>query len=113
MHEVALISGVLEIIDQYTHRLDGRKVKTVNLIVGEMTNAVPEALGMAFAALSRGTVAEGAELVIKKVPLTARCTACGWEGKTEKHEFICPQCSALGLDIVTGRELYVESLEVD
>jgi len=110
---MALMAGVFDIITRHTLEIPDKKVTRVTLVVGEMTNAVPYALEAAFAVYAQGTAAEGAELIIKEVPLTARCPVCGWEGKTEKHVFICPGCSGLGLEIKTGRELYVESLEVD
>lgn len=113
MHEMALMAGVFDIIRQYTAHIPEQKVTRVTLIVGEMTNAVPDALEAAFEVLSAGTNAEGALLDIKTVPLTAGCLECGWEGKTEKHLFVCPKCSSPCLEIKSGRELYVESLEVD
>ncbi|PKM47397.1 MAG: hydrogenase maturation nickel metallochaperone HypA [Firmicutes bacterium HGW-Firmicutes-8] len=113
MHEMALMAGVFDIIKQYTTDLEESRVTKVTLVVGEMTNAVPEALQSAFAVYSAGTVVEGAELLIREIPLTAECMSCGWAGKTEKHLFICPQCSSLGLELKTGRELYLESLEVE
>jgi len=113
LHEMALMGGVFDIIKQYTADLPDKKVTRVTLVVGEMTNAVPEALEAAFEVYAKGTAVEGAELVIRRIPLTACCTACGWQGKVEEHMFICPRCSGLGLEIRSGRELYVESLEVD
>ncbi len=113
MHEMAMMAGVFDIIRQHTAGLSDNKVTRVTLVVGEMTNAVPEALEAAFTVYSAGTLVEGAEMVIKKIPLTAHCISCGWEGKIEKHMFICPHCSSLAMEIKTGRELYVESLEVD
>ena len=113
MHEMALMAGVFDIIKQYTRGLTGQKVIRVTLVVGELTNAVPEALRAAFEVYGSGTLVEGAELVIKEIPLKAKCLACGWEGKTEKHVFMCPECSALGMEVISGRELYVETLEVD
>lgn len=113
MHEMALMSGVFDIINTYTAEIPEKKVTKVTLVVGEMSNAVPEALEMAFTVFSQGTMAEGAELEIKEIPLTAKCPKCGWEGRIEKHTFLCPQCSALDIQILTGRELAVESLEVD
>ncbi len=113
MHEMALMVGVFEIIKQHTAGLTGKKVTRVTLVVGEMTNAVPEALELAFEVYASGTIAQEAELDIKEVPLKVRCQSCGWAGTTEKYVFVCPQCSSLGLEIIAGRELYVESLEVD
>ena len=112
MHEMSLMAGVFDIIKQHTADLHCRVTK-VNLVVGEMTNAVPAALEAAFMVYAGGTNVAGAKLVITVIPLTAYCKECRWEGKIEQHEFICPQCSSLGLQIKSGRELYVESLEVD
>ncbi len=113
MHEMALMAGVFDIIRQYTTDLSDKNVTRVTLVVGEMTNAVPEALEAAFEVHAKGTPVEGAKLVIKDIPLVARCRSCGWEGKTEKHVFMCPGCSSFGMELISGRELYVESLEVE
>ncbi|PKM80431.1 MAG: hydrogenase maturation nickel metallochaperone HypA [Firmicutes bacterium HGW-Firmicutes-14] len=113
MHEMALMAGVFEIISRYTADFPEKRVTKVTLVVGEMTNAVPEALEAAFEVYANSTNVEGAELVIKEIPLLARCTECGREGRIEKHMFVCPACSSLSMEIKSGRELYVDSLEVD
>lgn len=113
MHEMALMSGVFDIIKKYTADIPEKRVTKVTLIVGEMTNAVPEALEAAFLVLSQDTNTEGAELEIKQIPLTAYCSNCGWEGKIQKYSFVCPNCSSYGAEIKSGRELSVESLEVE
>lgn len=113
MHEMALMSGVFDIIKKYTADIPEKKVTKVTLVIGELSNAVPEALEMAFTVFSQGTAAEGAELEIKEIPLTARCLKCGWEGPVEKYSFSCGACSAVEVEILTGRELAVESLEVE
>lgn len=113
MHEMALMAGIFDIIKRHTADISDKKVTIVTLVIGKMTNTVPEALEAAFEVYAQGTMVEGAELVIKEVPLVAHCHACSWEGEIEKHMFICPHCSSLGMEIKSGRELYVESLEVD
>ncbi len=113
MHELALMAGVFDIVKKYTAELPDKKVTRVTLVVGELTNAVPEALESSFQVYAKGTNVEGAELIVRRIPLTALCVECRWEGKVEEHTFICPKCSGLGLEIKTGRELYVESMEVE
>lgn len=113
MHEMALMAGVFDIIKKYTADISDKKITRVTLVVGELTNAVPAALEAAFEVYAKDTTVQEADLVIKTVPLTARCRECGWQGETEKHVFVCPKCSSFGVEILSGRELYVESLEVD
>jgi len=73
----------------------------------------PEAMQMAFEAMRTDTPAAGAELEIETVPLTARCGGCGWTGEIEPYKFLCPACSSMQMEILTGRELYIDSLEVE
>lgn len=113
MHEMSLMASIFDIINQNLTAHPGVRVLRVKLVVGAMTNAVPDALQMAFTAMSRGTPVEGAELLIEDVPLTARCLECEWQGGIEQYKFLCPVCSSMQVEILTGRELYLDSLEVE
>lgn len=113
MHEMSLMASIFDIIKQNLAAYPGTRVKKVKLVVGAMTNVVPDAMQLAFEAMSRDTPVEGAELVIREVPLTARCRECGWEGEIEQYSFLCPECSSLTIEVLTGRELYLESMEVE
>lgn len=113
MHEMSLMASMFDIINQNLTAYPGVKVVKVKLVVGTMTNVVPDAMLLAFEAMGRDTPVAGAELVIEEVPLTARCGECGWQGGIEPYSFQCPACSSLTVEILTGRELYLESLEVE
>jgi hydrogenase nickel incorporation protein HypA/HybF len=110
---MALMAGVFDIIAKYTVGLDAKKVTKVCLKVGELTNAVPDALQAAFSVYAQGTNVEGATLEIEEIPLICCCQDCDWQGKIEKYFFICPKCTSGSLEVVSGRELRVDSLEVD
>ncbi len=113
MHEMSLMASIFDIVTQNLAAYPGVRVLQVRLVVGAMTNVVPDAMQLAFEAMSRGTPVEGAVLLIEEVPLTARCGACGWQGELAVHRLLCPACSALQLEVLSGRELYVDSLEVE
>lgn len=113
MHEMSLMASIFDIINQNLTGYPGARVIKVKLVVGAMTNVVPAALQMAFTAMSSGTPVEGAELLIEEVPLTACCHECGWQGEIEQYKFFCPVCSSMQVEIMTGRELYLDSLEVE
>jgi len=51
--------------------------------------------------------------IVERVPLVGRCAACGKEQHVERYSFLCPSCRNGALEIISGRELKVESLEVD
>lgn len=113
MHEMAIAQGVLDIaLDSAVSHGAGR-VLVIKIQAGEMTEVEPEALRFCFSALAAGTAAEGAALEIEVLPLVGRCRDCGREFRVERYRFLCPACGSAGVEIVSGRELRVEHLEVE
>lgn len=113
MHEMAIAEGILDIAVKTAVSHGAAKVKGVKVLAGELTGIVPEALEFGFSALAAGTVADRACLSICIVPLTGRCRDCGHESRVDKYRFVCENCSSYAVEIVSGRELKVESVEVE
>ena len=110
---MSLMGGVFEVIEQTISQYDVKNVLKVKLKVGELTNAEPDALSMAFEAYSAGTACEGAELIIERVPLRAECKECRYEFTVPSMIFLCPNCKSTSIKIIQGEELLLESLEVE
>lgn len=113
MHEMAIAEGILDIALDYAARNDAQQVQCISLLLGEMAGVETEALQFCFESLARGTIAEKAELKLHMMPLLGRCTDCGKQTHIERYNFVCPECGAGPLEILSGRELQVEYLEVD
>ncbi|MBP2634875.1 MAG: hybF [Firmicutes bacterium] len=113
MHELALAQGVLDIVLSTAVGNNAVRVAGVKVIAGELTGTVPEALEMGFAALAKGTIAENARLLIQLAPATGHCRDCGSTTDIDKHSFVCQACGSHAIEIITGRELLVESVEVE
>ena len=73
---------------------------------------VPESLRFCFDVVSRETPLAGAELHIEEVPVTARCNECRHEWSLSGPEFHCPSCKGGRIEILTGRELDIQSIEI-
>jgi len=73
---------------------------------------VDESMIFYFGFMSQGTIAAGAGLVFKHPRARLCCRSCGQVYTPEKMDFHCPSCGEQQGDIVGGRELYVESLEI-
>lgn len=111
MHEFAVARELCDLIERTVRDHHAGRVASARLLLGEMTCVDPETLGFAFEVACRGTVAEGCRLDIVRVPLVLRCRACGEEGATDPLA-PCPACGATGYDIVQGREIRLDSIEV-
>ncbi len=113
MHETAIVSGLFEIINRQVSEHRIRKVSRVRLKVGDFAAVEPMTLTGCFEVFAEGTVVEGAELVIQRVPITGGCRACGLEFEVKNYDFRCPDCANSTVDMLSGKELYIDSLDVE
>lgn len=113
MHELSITQTLLDIVLEQAETHDAQRVGQVRLVIGEMSGIVDDSVRFYFELLSKGTIAEGARLAVRRVPATARCSECGERFAFERLSWACPKCGAVRLEIVEGKEMYIESLEVE
>ncbi len=113
MHELALTEGILQIVREQAEKNGFERVLEISLRVGEYSGIVPECLLEFFPIVSRGTVAEGAELAIRPVAAAFSCFDCGYEGPIPRRTACCPRCGGTAIRMTAGREFYVENLKVE
>lgn len=113
MHEMSLMASIFEILKKHLPDETQSKVTKVSLVVGKLTNAVPDALQMAFEAFAKDTVFEGAVLEIQVIPIKVRCLDCQQESELEQPIFLCPSCNSPVVEVLSGREMYIDSMEVE
>lgn len=112
MHELALIESVLTMVQENAQTNNIKNINLVKLVVGRFSMAVPESLQFAFEALKDKDMFAGAVLEIKETPIICRCQACGNEFEVDDtYRFKCPQCGDSAIEIISGRELYVDYYE--
>lgn len=106
------MESALAIVGREAGAHGASRVTRVVLRVGAISGVEPDALRFAFDALSPGTVAGGAELVIEIVPAQAHCAGCGRDFTVDGgYLFECPECRAFSGDVRSGRELELARLE--
>jgi hydrogenase nickel incorporation protein HypA/HybF len=113
MHELAITQSMLDLVLGQAEKAKAKRVGRINLVIGEMTGVVGECVSFYFDFLSKGTSAEGAALAIKAVPTQAKCRACGKLFELQEFDWTCPSCRGNNIEIVSGKELFVESIEVE
>jgi hydrogenase nickel incorporation protein HypA/HybF len=113
MHELGVTQNILEIALEHARKAHARKIRRIHLVIGELSGIVDESVKFYFDFVSKGTMAEGAELTFQKKPALLRCRSCGQAFPPVRNSWICPACQAPGAEIVSGREFSMESIEVD
>jgi hydrogenase nickel incorporation protein HypA/HybF len=110
MHELSLSSAVVATTVKHA---EGRRVSVINLRIGRLRQVVPETLQFYFGFVSRETVCEGARLELEVIDARLRCRPCGTEWAIEIPAFRCPTCGGSEVEVASGDEFEVESIEVE
>lgn len=113
MHEVAITQSMIEICETTALRQGSARVRGLTVEIGELSGVVPEAVEFCFEACSRGTLLEGATLVIRRIPGRGCCNACGGEFPMDRQTFTCPSCGNFPPRRISGEELSVKEMEID
>lgn len=114
MHEMGIATEIVRIvIESIPAQMAGCKVACVNLKVGKLAAVVPQSLRFCFEIVAKETPAEGARLEIQEIAVTARCNHCNHEWEIGEPVFRCPQCRGTGIEMLSGRELDIDSIELE
>lgn len=115
MHEFSLCQRIVDALLEEYAALDPpvRRLNAVRVVSGGMHQIVPDYLQTAYMLLTKETPAEGSQLNLVVQPVIGRCKACGWEGEIDPPFFQCAACEALEIELLQGRELYIDGLEVE
>jgi len=97
-------------IDDYSRDYKLCQVTKVVVRIGELSCVSIDALEFAFFALSKGTIAAGAEFIIERVPARSKCLACSHEFAGQLAIEPCPLCGQQAV-CVAGRELTLQTIE--
>jgi hydrogenase nickel incorporation protein HypA/HybF len=114
MHELSVTQSVLNVALEAAQAAAARRITAINLVVGDLSGIVDDSVQFYFDFLSRGTLAEGATLRFQREPASATCRDCSYQFDLTTPVWpCCPACGSARLFVNGGRELRVESIEVD
>jgi hydrogenase nickel incorporation protein HypA/HybF len=113
MHESSITESMLSLALIKAGEAKAKKITRINLVVGDLAGVVPECVQFYFDIISKDTLADGAALAFEKKTTRIRCRKCEKEFTPINHDWACPGCHEASMEIVSGRECYMESIEVE
>lgn len=111
MHEWAIAESLVEQVVEIGRKEGLETVSKVSLKIGVLRQVVVETLRDAFRMSAGEVLAPPPTLEIAVEPLRLKCRRCGSEGDREGFLFRCVGCGSGEVDILTGKELYIDYLE--
>ena len=114
MHELSIVTSIVETVTESLTAYPGARVLEVRLRVGALAAVVPDSLEFCYGIASEGTPLEGSRLVVNVLPVVVHCERCAQDAELDGvQSFRCPRCGELCGEIRQGRELEIDSIEID
>ncbi len=114
MHELEIVQQVVNQAVTQAQAAGAERVTGLNLAIGALSDISPESVQFYFDLVSEDTPAAGAQLSFRWIQPEMRCRACGREftWAPDPPTLTCPQCGSTSLELIRGREFYLESIDV-
>ncbi len=113
MHELAITQNLLNTVLDEAKAAKANKVTRINLVVGELSGVVSDCVQFYFDIMKKDTTAKEATIDFKPVPAQLRCRDCGTDFQPADSLWVCPNCGSYSIEIIGGRDCYIESIEVE
>lgn len=113
MHELTVTESIMDIVRRHAEKAGASRVLRINLVIGELSSIVDDSVQFYFDYLSRDTIVAGAELTFRRLPVGLICDACGHRWHPQDADWTCPACGVASARVDTGREFYVDNIEVE
>lgn len=110
MHELSIAEQLIDSVIASAVANGAEKITEVALEVGEMTLIVNSALEMAFEAVSKDTMAQGAKLIITEKSIKVKCLSCNNTFPAEIGNYLCPACNRAEGKVVEGNDILITSI---
>jgi hydrogenase nickel incorporation protein HypA/HybF len=114
MHELSIAASIVEAVTETAAAYPGARVRVVRLRVGALAAVIEDSLQFCWGVTIENTPLAGALLQVRTMPVAVHCAACGVDSELDGvQSFRCPHCGEPAADLRQGRELEIESIEIE
>ena len=113
MHEFSITESILSIALEKAEENRAKRITKINIHIGDLSGIVDECVEFYFPILSKDTIAADAVLTFEKTPTKLHCRECDNTFSPDDIYWVCPGCNSQSVEIVSGRECYINTIEVE
>lgn len=114
MHETGIAEGILSSTLRAARDEGAVRVNSVDITVGQLTEVMEDALQFAWEVVRGATIAADAVLNITMVDAESRCADCEHQWIHDRYNGArCPSCGGYIITLLRGRELSIDSIDID
>ena len=113
MHEFSVTKSLVDLCEKEATSNGIKKILKIKVKLGKFTGFSTESIRFYFEYLKPNTKCAEAQLIFNEIPILVKCSNCGYKAETSEPVFLFPDCVKPTLEIISGREFFVESIEGD
>jgi len=113
MHELHAVEALVKQAVAKANEHKASKVTKVVFSLGDLVGFDDGSIKLYFDDLAKGTLLESASLVINHKAPRLKCKDCSNVFEDKNRQFKCPKCCSASLIISSGKEFYLENIEIE
>jgi len=113
MHELSITENILEIALKHAIKANASKISNIYLVIGQLSSILDDSVQFYWDMISEGTIAQGAMLHFKRIPIIMSCKHCKEQYTPSSNSYECPACKSKQVIILQGEEFYLEAIDVE
>lgn len=113
MHELAVTENLLEIAIRHGKTAGAIRISNLYLVIGQLSSIIDDSVQFYWDIISKGTIADGAELHFHRKPVEIFCKECADQFTPSGDDFSCPNCGSTKIRVISGEEFYLEAIDVE
>ena len=103
---MSLAINIIDIACKEAHKNGAHKINSIEIKVGQLAGVLNNIA-------KSDTLAKDAELILNSISGKGHCHECNIIFDTDSFFSLCPKCESHMIEIVQGKDLKIESINVD
>ena len=110
MHELGYTKYLFDQVLQEAEKNSANHVSHVHLVLGELSGYVSDSIQFYWDSISKGSIAEKAQITYTYKRVEWICTACNKQFISPTDSSRCPNCDSPKIGINSGDECFIKSM---
>jgi hydrogenase nickel incorporation protein HypA/HybF len=114
MHEVSLVTALVDQVEELARVQHFDRVLTIWLSVGVLSGVEPSCIAFCFSEVTRSSLLDGARLVMQRVDVELACRGCAeLSCPSDPAALFCESCHSADVQVRKGQDFRIAELEVE
>jgi len=113
MHEYSIVLSLLDSCQEQAKQNKATKVNKVVVKIGVLSGVEPDLLQIAFDTFKEDTICSQAKFIIDIQKVIIECKNCHIKSTLDTHQYSCPICESIDIEILDGEDMLLMQLELE